>query len=132
MRTLLLVGMALVAGCTGMRTRTTLVDPLVPLQSSVSHVCLLAGSPPIDIRFMDIGQIKVSKRSYGGSDQVEAAMADEARRIGADAIAGVQTANRFKGPLPWRVMAPTGAGTAIKITSDSPPLDCVGAGGHLL
>jgi hypothetical protein len=71
-----------------------------------------------------MGLVKATKRSYGGVDELDIAIANEARRIGADAVINLQASQRFKGPLPWRVTSPTGVGTAIKLTPESPKLDC--------
>ena len=51
--------------------------------------------------------------------------------IGADAIINLQTAQRFKGPMPWRITSPTGDGQAIKVLPESPKLNCLQIGGQL-
>jgi len=94
-------------------------------------VCLLAGGPPKEVTYDIVGKIVATKRTYGSTDQLTPKMAREARKLGADAIIDLQAEQRFKGPLPWRVTAPTGDGTAIKVRADSPKLNCVEAGGKL-
>ena len=132
MRLMILTAAVALTGCAGMRTRTDLADPHATYQATTAPICLLAGAPPDDVRFTVLAHISASKRSYGGTDEVERAVAAEGRHIGADAVIDMQTTNRFRGPLPWRVTAPTGGGTAVKLTNESPSLDCSSAGGHLL
>lgn len=94
-------------------------------------ICVLAGSMPADIRYEKLGRIVATKRSYGSIDELYPKMVYEARRMGADAIMELQASNRFKGPMPWRVTAPTGNGIAIKILPDQ-KFDCGPAGGRLV
>jgi uncharacterized protein YbjQ (UPF0145 family) len=92
---------------------------------------MLAGGLPDGVNFVEIGRIHATKGTYGERENLMLPMANEARRVGADAIVGLQASERFKGPLPWRVTAPTGDGVAVKITGDS-AFDCVAGGGRLL
>lgn len=94
-------------------------------------LCLLKGAPPTDIDYEVIGRVMATKRSYGSEEELFPEMAYEAKKIGADAIINVQSSQRFKGPLPWRIVAPTGDGRAIKILADSPELDCMHSGGRV-
>lgn len=130
--TLLLLIVSTLTGCGGIKTKTTL-DKNGPasFQSHHNPVCLLAGSLPSEYKFIDIGRITSTKGTYGGSDEVVAAIAKEARRLGADAVVDLQASQRFKGPLPWRVTSPTGSGIAVKLDTTSPKLDCVAAGGKV-
>ncbi len=122
----------LLSGCGGVRTKT---DPSKTAAFSVPHrqpVCLLAGAISTEFRYAEIGRIKATKRTYGSVDELPAAMADEARKIGADAIINMQSSQKFKSPLPWRIASPTGDGTAIKFATDSPPFKCVENNGRLM
>jgi hypothetical protein len=92
-------------------------------------VCLLAGDLPTGTDAQQLGTIKAGKRSYGGTDEIMRAMADEARRIGADAVINMVAEQRVKGPIPWRAVAPTGTGNAVKVQGD---IDCNAAGGKSL
>ena len=92
-------------------------------------ICLLAGSPPADVRYEIIARVVATKRTYGSQDSLFEPMSREGRRIGADAIINLQASQKFKGPMPWRVAAPTGDGSAIKILPGSPRLDCEQVGG---
>ncbi|HUO78706.1 MAG TPA: hypothetical protein VMU00_01055 [Steroidobacteraceae bacterium] len=123
--------LASLAACGGIKTKTKIIDAAhQSIQSHTRDVCLLAGALPSDYVYNEIARIKATKGTYGGTDEVLAAIADAARRVGADAVINLQASQKFKGPLPWRVTSPTGDGTAIKLTPQSPPLDCAAIGGN--
>ena len=123
---------AALAGCAGgVKTKTELAKGTT-LRSRTGPVCLLAGDLPDGVTATTIGRVKATKGSYGSVDNLMLPMANEARRVGADAIIKMQADQRFKGPLPWRYNAPTGDGFAVQLTAESEPLDCVAAGGQLL
>ena len=100
------------------------------LKSHSGQVCLLAGLLPTEFKYHEIGRITATKRTYGGVDEVLRAMADEGRRIGVEAIMGLQAEQKFRGPLPWRYNSPVGDGKLVKLDADSPPLECEKLGGH--
>jgi uncharacterized protein YbjQ (UPF0145 family) len=128
---LLAVAFAGLAGCaTGVKTKTELAKGTT-VQSRSGPVCLLAGDLPDGVRATTLGRIKATKGTYGSVDNLTVPMANEARRVGADAIIKMQADQRFKGPLPWRYNAPTGDGLAVKLDEGSPPLDCAAAGGRV-
>lgn len=125
-----LASLVLASGC-GVRARSDQLQGTRLYAPNNGGVCLLAASPPPEIKYEVIGRVVGTKRSYGGVNEILPAMAFEARKIGADALINMQTGQRFKGPLPWRITSPVGDSTAIKILPDSPPLDCLQAGGKL-
>lgn len=132
MKTVLIALLLLLVGCSGVRTKTELNrNAPSSFQSHTERVCLLAGFLPSEYKFVDIGRIKATKGTYGSVDEITIAIAKEARRLGADAVVGLQANQKFKGPLPWRVTSPTGDGMAIKVTPESPKLDCMLAGGRV-
>ena len=94
-------------------------------------VCFLSGTLPSEFRYTVLGTVSATKRSYGSSSQLAKSVADEARGTGADAVINYIAGQRFKGPLPWRVTAPTAQGTLVKIEEGSPTLDCGSLGGEL-
>lgn len=96
---------------------------------STDKVCLLQGELPSKFNYYILAQIKGSKRSYGSTDSVLNAMADEAKRIGADAVININAKQGFGGLLPWSHVKPKGTGTAVKLKPDQQPLDCVALGG---
>lgn len=101
-----------------------------PVESSHTHpVCILQGSLPAEYAFRELGRIKATKKTYGGVDELNRPIADEARRVGADVIINYVADQRFKGPLPWRLKAPTGMGVAVKLTG-GPALDCAALRGQ--
>lgn len=133
MRRLLLVVIALTPCLAladgGVVTKTEIVRGS-PLENAHTRpVCILQGSLPTEYTFREIGRIKATKKTYGGVDELNRPIADEARRVGADAIINYVADQRFKGPLPWRLKAPTGMGTAVKLTG-GPPLDCAALRGQ--
>lgn len=122
----LILAAFVIAGC-GARASSQVVKG----ESARPHradVCLLAGGLPGDYKYRVIGKINATKRSYGGTDELMPVIANEARKIGADAVIELQADQRFKGPLPWRVVSPTGTGSAIVIENKD-GFDCAKAGG---
>ncbi len=128
---LLLLAAASLSGCAGVKTKTELV-PGAQLASRSGSVCLMAGSLPDDVAATRIGRIKATKGTYGERENLMLPIADEARRIGADAVVELQADVRVKGPLPWRVTAPTGDGFAVKFADGAKSFDCAEHGGRLL
>lgn len=131
---LLLALVAAVAGCaSGVKTKTELVGGRnASVTARNGPVCMLAGGLPDGIQSVAIGKMKATKGTYGAVDNLMLPMADEARRVGADAIINLQAGQRFKGPLPWRYNAPTGAGIAVRFVDQAMPFDCAASGGQSL
>jgi hypothetical protein len=121
----------LVAGCGGVRAKSSIARDATLYPPNNGNICLLAGSPASDVKYEVLGRVVATKRTYGSSDELFPPMAQEARKLGADAIINLQASQRFKGPLPWRVTSPTGDGQAIKVLPDSPQIDCLQMGGKL-
>lgn len=120
------VTVALLAGCGGVKTKTTLAPDAPEVRGRTGSVCLLAGALPPEVQFVEIARITATKRTYGSTEQVTAAIVAEAKRLGADAVVNLQADIRFKSPLPWRITSPTGDGTAVKYTSEAPKCDAIG------
>lgn len=97
--------------------------------SPTDKVCLLQGDLPYAVNYTILAQIKGSKRSYGSTDSVLNAMAQEAKRIGADAVINISAKQGFGGFMPWSHVRPKGTGAAIKLKTDQKPIDCVALGG---
>jgi hypothetical protein len=93
-----------------------------------AFICMFAGSLPEGYEYSRIANIVVSKGSYGGTDQVLQAMADEGRRIGIDAVIGLQSRRRHSS-IVWKMSTPISKGELVKLKAGSPPLDCEKAGG---
>jgi hypothetical protein len=130
---LMFAAAAALCACAGVKTKTELVNGRhAPVVSRFGPVCLLAGDLPEPYHATPIGRIKATKGTYGNPDNLMKPMADEARRVGADVIVDLQANTRFKGPLPWRVAAPTGDGQAMKLVDDGQAFDCAQAGGQVM
>ena len=112
-----------------MQIRYTLEDRS-GLKRHSDPVCLLAGGLPEGAKYQEVGRINAVKRSYGSVEDVFLALADEGRRIGVDAITGLQSGQR-RGAMPWRFSAPSGVGMLVKLADGSQPLDCVKLDGQL-
>jgi|SRR5882672_5421155 len=100
------------------------------LKSHSDPVCLFDGPLPADLKYREIGRINANKMTYGAPDEVLLAMADEGRRIGVEAIIGLEARQR-RGIMPWRASVPANAGTLVKLDAESLPLDCVKLEGQL-
>jgi len=133
MRTVLLILMLLVpciAGADGgVITKTEIKRDVTVEPPHTRPVCILQGSLPTAYTFREIGRIKATKRTYGGVDELNGPIADEARRVDADAIINYIADQRFKSPLPWRVRAPTGMGVAVQLVGGQ-ALDCAALRGQ--
>lgn len=125
----LLVATIVLSGC-GTRAKVEPRRDAKVYAPNNGPMCFLAGALPTDVRYEVLGRVVATKRSYGSVDQLLPVMSREARKLGADAVINLQADQRFKGPMPWRVTAPTGDGTAVKIVSETPRFDCVAAGGQ--
>lgn len=133
MKRALLIGMLIVAaGCAGIRTKSNIRQAGESPPDTGGNVCMLAGVPPTAVKYEVLGKIAATKGSYGSPNELLVPMAAEARKFGADAIIDVRVGQRFKGPLPWRTVAPTGTGRAIRLLQDSASLDCQQLGGTLV
>ena len=100
------------------------------LKSHSDQVCLFDGQLPEGLKYREIGRIKANKKTYGTPEEVLLAMADEARRIGVEAITGLEAKQR-RGMMPWRMSVPANAGTLVKVDAESLPFDCVKLEGQL-
>lgn len=126
---LMMVAPSLACADGGVVTKTELQRDAAVEASHTRPVCILEGSLPTEYTFRELGRIKATKRTYGGTDELNRPIADEARRVGADVIINYDADQRFKSPLPWRLKAPTGMGIAVKLTG-GPPLDCAALRGQ--
>ena len=73
-----------------------------------------------------VGTLDSTKQFYGGTGSIVLAMADEARRIGADAVVNLRTGQKI-GFFAWA--RPYGTGTAVKLEKRD-DLDCLKLGGE--
>lgn len=68
---------------------------------------------PASVKYETLGQIDGGKVTTSNTEGLLILMADESRRIGADAVINLKT---WRQPSGWSWSAPHGSGEAIKIT----------------
>jgi len=90
----------------GAVAKTELQRGMAAEPSHARPVCVLWGSLPTEYTFGELGRIKATKRTYGGTDELNRPIADEARRVGADVIINYVADQRFKGPTPLEAESP--------------------------
>ena len=94
------------------------------------NFCLYAKAPASSVPYTTLGQVKLSRGTYGGVRDELPVFVTQAKAEGGDAIISYNGAQRF-GFWPWRFVHPVLTGTAIKWTGAAAP-DCVASGGSLL
>lgn len=124
MKAALLLLALLLVGC-GSRVSMRVTDTSQP--SYTGKVCILTTPAPSGSQFKAVGYLDTYMHHYGSSDSLLDTMADEARKLGADAVVGVNAGQEY-GYFPWRVVRPRAQGHAIRL---SEPIDCAKAGGSL-
>ncbi len=128
-----LLSILLMAGCGGGVRVKSVMDQNAKNYppNNDGNICLLAGTPPSDVKYEVLGRVVATKGGYGSTDELFPHMAYQARKMGADAVINLQSGQKFKGPLPWRVTSPSGDGTAIKLLPNSPTINCLQAVGKV-
>ena len=102
---------AAISGC------STVSSSSVPYVSegeqTVGKVSLVPSPVPEDVGFEVVGQVKANARAgYSGAASLYPLLADEARKVGANAVINVEGGRRVSA-FSWA--APFAGGTAIKI-----------------
>ncbi|MDR0251509.1 MAG: hypothetical protein LBI35_09450 [Burkholderiales bacterium] len=115
---------AVLAGCAA-RASTKLSSEMA--EAHTWPVCILRAPLPENIEKTILGFIKASNRSYGSMNEVLFMMAEDARKIGADAVINVRARHQV-GALAWA--RPVAEGQAVKIT-EKEDFDCLKLGGEL-
>lgn len=128
------IGLCLVlvlSGC-GLKSNTFKVGGHSYTEKREPHsnpVCLLPGALPADLDYTVIGQVRGNRGFFGSFEPVRQVMAEEARSVGADAIANLSMRQKiaFRGIF---ILRPVGEGTAVKIAN---PLafNCLAQGGYV-
>jgi hypothetical protein len=122
------VVLALLLGGCAARSHTKLAGGgIAPSNPHGEPVCLVRAPLPSSIEYTVIGEVKGGKRFYGSFSEVLAVMADEARRVGADAVIALKTETDVNA-IAWA--RPVGNGKAIKL-KDKSSFDCKQNGGTL-
>jgi len=96
-------------------------------KAEIDEFCLFKGTPPAEIKFKTLGEVKHAKGTYGAAKDIVPIVVAKATAIGANAIANYSGAQHF-GLFPWRLARPIVHGTAITLLSDT-PLKCSEIGG---
>jgi len=96
-------------------------------EPSLEPVCMLKSPLPSSIKYSIVGKISASKNFYGSVEGLLPLMAQDARRMGADAIIHMETGQKI-GPISWA--RPVGSGIAVRIENKA-DLNCVALGGFL-
>ncbi len=118
---------ATLAGCAA-RSTVQLADSRAPApQAHAEQVCMLKSALPANVKYTVVGSINSSKQTYGSVNELLPLMAADARKVGADAIVNLNTAQRIGA---WAWARPVGTGTAVKL-ADRKGFDCAGLGGEL-
>ena len=125
MRTIVIVCALALTGCVGTRVGMRVTDKTQPAHTD--KVCIIQGPAPSGAKFKPIGFLDAYMHHYGGAEYLLDTMAEEARKLGADGVVGVESGQEF-GYFPWRMVRPRAKGHAIKFTE---PIDCAKAGGSL-
>jgi hypothetical protein len=94
--------------------------------ASSEPVCLLPGS--INLPHTVVGNVVATKRSYGQVDELAPEVAKSARRMGGNAVFNWTPSQRFKGPVAWRAVAPTGQGLVVFVPET---FSCTQLGGQV-
>lgn len=81
-----------------------------------NRVYVTSENLPATAKYDVLGQLEVGKVWYGSSGNVLRSLADGARKLGADAVVGVDT---WRQPSGWSWAAPHGSGKAVKIIEPS-------------
>jgi len=114
------------AGCAAKSTGVV-TDVSQPVIRHSDPVCFLRSPMPSEIKFTVVGNIEGSKDTYGSVNEVLPLMAEEARKMGADAVINFWSGQRIG---LWAWARPMGTGTAIKLANKA-DLNCTAAGGQL-
>lgn len=91
---------------------SSLSDKKLPVNEG--KVFLTEESLPKEYGFESLAQIEVGKVWYGSDEKVYATFAEEARKIGADAVIEIGT---WHHPAGWSWASPQGSGKAIKFNN---------------
>jgi hypothetical protein len=90
-------------------------------------VCLLHTPAPSGTQYVAVSFLDTYMHHYGSAEYLLDTMADEARKVGANAVVGIHSGQEF-GYFPWRMVRPRAQGHAIRFAE---PIDCEKAGGQL-
>ena len=99
-------------------------------QTAEAHnqpVCLLKTGLPANISYTVLGNIQGGSEGYDRVGEIIPLMAQEARKLGADAVINMETGRKV-GLFAWS--RPYGTGTAVRVKNKA-DLNCASLGGEL-
>lgn len=114
----------LLCGCT--RSYGVARADAPPVVAHAEPVCLLKSPMPSAIKHKLIGEVSSSKQFYGGTEAMVVRVANEARKLGADAIVSFQAGHSI-GAFAWA--RPYAFGNAVKVENRA-DLNCIALGGE--
>jgi hypothetical protein len=115
-----------VAGCGTRASVRQVTDGHPPPHSG--KVCIVRALPS-GLAFSSVAFVDTYMQHYGSAEYLLDGMADEARKVGADAVIGVESGQEF-GYFAWRVVRPRAKGHAVKLTEPE-KFNCAAIGGEL-
>lgn len=96
-------------------------------QARTGPVCFLKSPMPANVKHRVLGEVSSSKEFYGSVNEILPLMAEEARKMGADAVVNVNTGQKIG---LWAWARPVGTGMAVKLEKPS-DLNCKALGGEM-
>ena len=123
----LMIAMAILAGCGSKSTVQKWRGSEEPLPGYSGAVCLLAGSLPENVEFTFLGRAVANQQHYGGYAKVNAALADVARSVGADTVFDLQSKQKIGF---FAVVRPQSWGMAARLKFPE-SFDCISSGGRV-
>jgi uncharacterized protein YbjQ (UPF0145 family) len=111
----------------GCATSSSTPVAMAPVGVHGGNICMTRTSLPQTVAFTVVGQVEGSKEFYGSVNEILPLMADEARKMGADAVMNLDTHQRIG---LWAWARPVGTGTAVRLANKS-DLNCAAVGGTM-
>jgi len=123
----LLLAAAALAGCGTTSTSTPNAKTGAAAPAYAGPVCVMEAPLSPDTKHSVIGEVEASKQWYGHQAELVPHLADEARKLGANAVVKVKLSQQIG---LWAWARPVGSGEAISI-ADFKAFSCKDAGGVL-
>ena len=124
---ILVLGVAIVVGGCAADSAVRPAPDYQARPASTNPVCFLRTPLPANIKHRVLGDVTASKEFYGSVSELMPGMADDARKLGADAVINFSGSQRIG---LWAWARPVGQGTAVKLERPS-ELNCAALGGEL-
>lgn len=125
----LIIAIVVLSGCGTKSTVQKWKGSEEPLPVYNGPVCVLPGQLPEGVQFKFLGRAVANQQHYGGYAQVNAALANVVRSVGADTVFDLQSKQKI-GFVPFVVVRPQSWGMAARLKSPE-SFDCIASGGKL-